>query len=355
MGKKQVEESLNYKKYRTLSKVPDDILKKYHEDRRGNDNSNKKTPWKYRSLAVVIIVAILGIGLLISLGKRDDVKIPQINDTTVQSESTIESNNILMADAVDEPETAGLLGSEDHTWRVFGSWYFRDDVGTITFLNTLESAPDSCWDVSYDQSGTVFAWVDEENGRPYDLYIAAEGGVKGGDCHSLFAGYSSVKTINFNGCFDTSDVTYMDYMFAGCRNLTSVDAENLNTENVTDMDGMFLRCMGLTVLELNSWDTQNLIDAGDMFKDCESLEMLHVNEWDTSNVTNMSSMFSNCLELQVLDVSGWNTSNVENMRGMFYNCEKLTTLDVSTWNTSNVKYMDDMFPYSRDDLWEQLQ
>lgn len=365
MSKKQTEESLNYKKYRTLSKVPDDILRQYQVGNKNAKIHNKESLWKYGIIAVLVIVVILGTGFFSGLNRKDDIAVYLNENENAESEMVIEENqNILMADGVDDPEE---VMSFDGELPVFGSEIDRREVQSITFLDTIDNVPDDCWDVSYDQSGTVLAWAQKQG--LYDLYIAAEGGVKGKSCYSLFAGYSNLQTVEFNGCFDTSDVVCMDYMFSGCEKLVAVDAESLNTENVagmqgmfsdcydlqtlnvsewgtkslTNASGMFRRCHALESLDVSGWDTSMIEDASWMFFDCSIITALDVSEWDTSKMTDMSWMFTYCKKLQTLDVSNWDTGNVEEMHNMFNDCENITTLDVSNWDTSNVTNMRNMF------------
>ena len=65
-----------------------------------------------------------------------------------------------------------------------------------------------------------------------------------------------------------------------------------------------------------------------MFADCSSLASLDLSGWDTSKVTRMGCMFSGCASLPSLDLSGWDTSGVEGMWGMFQGCASLSSLAV---------------------------
>ena len=142
---------------------------------------------------------------------------------------------------------------------------------------------------------------------------------------------------------NTSNVTYMDNMFKGCSNLTSLDVGSFDTSNVTDMDNMFKRCSGLTSLDVGSFDTSNVTKMSDMFNGCRSLTSLDVSRFDTSNVTYMNNMFNGCSGLASLDVSNLDTSNVVYMDGMFDGCSGLASLNVSNFDTSNVTNISWMF------------
>ena len=66
----------------------------------------------------------------------------------------------------------------------------------------------------------------------------------------------------------------MDFMFADCSDLTSLDLSSLDTQNVTDMGYMFSGCRGLTSLDLSSLNTQEVTSMGLMFYDCSALTSL---------------------------------------------------------------------------------
>ena len=50
----------------------------------------------------------------------------------------------------------------------------------------------------------------------------------------------------------------MDYMFAGCSKLTSLDIHNFNTTNVESMFHMFDSCSSITSLDLSNFNTSNI-------------------------------------------------------------------------------------------------
>ncbi len=160
----------------------------------------------------------------------------------------------------------------------------------------------------------------------------------------MFYGCKSLTSLDLSG-FNTSNVTNMQYMFSGCESLTSLDISSFNTSNVTNMSYMFQYCYDLTSLDLSGFDTHNVTNMLYMFGGCKSLTGLDVSGFNTSNVSNMQHMFSGCKSLTSLDVSGFNTSNVTNMQFMFSGCESLTSLDISSFNTSNVMNMSYMFRY----------
>lgn len=249
----------------------------------------------------------------------------------------LESSRVLRNDSL---ETNPSYGME---YPAFGTQINRSEIGTITFLSTIENAPDDAWDLSESQEGSVLGWVTGNSGN-YDLFIAGEGGVVAPENSSyLFAEYTNLRSIDFQKSFVTSSVTSMKGMFSGCRVLEDLDLSNFDASNVTSTSYMFSDCSGLKYINLSGLDTSNVKDMSDMFFNCCRLEDLNLNSFDTSYVTSTSYMFSDCTSLISLDLSTFSTSNVTNMAGMFYNCSSLERLDLSSFDTSNVTSMDGMF------------
>lgn len=237
-----------------------------------------------------------------------------------------------------------ILSIDTSDATVFGSHYTRDQISSITFLDTTAGAPLSGhWDVSEDLDGSVIAWVTPQ-GSLYDLYIASDGGVVAPEnCDSLFAEYINVTCIDFGGCFDTSRVTNMQNMFHFCMSLTELDVTGFDTSNVTDMRNMFFACRSLPELDVSGFDTSHVTDMRFMFTRCSSLTVLDVSGFDTSNVVYMDSMFNRCRKVKTLDVSGFDTGNVKQMCFLFAFCDSLTELDVTGFDTSKTENMEGMF------------
>ena len=164
------------------------------------------------------------------------------------------------------------------------------------------------------------------------------------DMNSMFGGCSGLTNLDVSN-FDTSKVTSMGDMFSRCESLTSLDVSKFNTSKVTNMSAMFYACNSLTSLDLRNFDTSNVTDMSAMFNGYNSLTSLDVSKFDTSKVTNMETMFSGCRNLTSLDVSNFDTSKVTRMGSMFYHCSSLTSLDVSKFDTSQVTDMGAMFEY----------
>lgn len=305
-----------------------------------------------------------------------------IQETTAAQEETVpvaaeDMRNVLMEDPCKDLES-------DMYNKAFGGNIIRARIGTITFLDTLEEAPDASWDVSAAKDGSVLAWTEwtrDTGFGDYDLYIGAEGGVIAPEnCDYLFAKYLYLVNINFNDAFNTENVATMKGMFAYCEEITtldlstfktgkvtdmssmfacdfaygesgwtgvtslmSIDISGFDTSAVTNMEGMFANCSQLTELDVSGFNTSNVTDMSSMFAECESITSLKVNGFDTSKVTDMSSMFGDCNSLTSLDVSSFNTSKTTDMSQMFLGCYKLPELDVTGFDTTNVTNMRGMF------------
>ncbi len=214
----------------------------------------------------------------------------------------------------------------------------KENIVSVTFLDTLEDAPKYTWHLGQFGAGDrVQGWVEWKNAQGY-AYIAAEGGINGKDaCEELFMECESLKEIHFNGAFHTEETESMDNMFYMCYDLEEVDLENLDTSNVTSMRQMFRNCSSLEELDLRKMDTSRVEDMWCMFSTCTSLEELDLRSFDTANVTNMGYMFSACSNLKRVDVSGFDTSEVTTMPGMFRWCYELEEYDFDGWDVSEVK------------------
>ena len=282
--------------------------------------------------AVAVIALIISVG---SGGKKStpasSVKAPAAQTVATEPVPTVpmEVHTMAAAELVFDKDTF-FWGQER---------YMRKDVKTLTFQSSLQNVPSSAWDVSEAGDGSVLAWMDNGN-----LYVAADGAIApNSNASYLLQYFANLKTIDFGNCFDTSNVTDMHSMFAGCSSLTDLDLSCFETSAVTDMYAMFRNCGSLTHLDLTSFDTSNVTDMSSMFDGCRSLTSLDLTSFDTSSVTDMESMFYECKSLVSLDLSNFDTSSVTRMDFMFEKCNSLTSLDLSSFDTSNVTDMAFMF------------
>ena len=291
------------------------------------------------------------------------------DDYSVEQQRYIPQKNRVKEDSVLLGYAQGEVYPEEDNLSVFDSDISRDSIRSITFLSSMKGKTGA--DISEGQDGSVIFWTESVPGSDLeDLYIAAEGKVIAPkNCTGMFSGYYNLEEINFNGCFDTSEVEDMTGMFLGCRAdkldlkdfdtssvmsmawmfrrsaVTELDISGFNTENVTDMQGMFSHCNSLRELDLGHFDTSRVESMGSMFIQCMDLQKLDVSSFDTYFVTNMENMFYECSSLKKLDVSGFETRRVRDMGDMFYCCSSLKSLDTSNFETPAVTDMSGMFCY----------
>ena len=158
-----------------------------------------------------------------------------------------------------------------------------------------------------------------------------------------FSRMTNLERIEHLDYLNTSEVEDMNLMFAGCRNLLSLDISHFNTSKVTDMSKMFRYCDKLSSLDVSSFNTANVTSMRYMFDNCSNLTELDVSHFNTAKVTSMYGMFSFCSRLESIDVSSFNTTQVTDMTGMFSDCASLRTLDLNNFDLTNTKYISAMF------------
>ena len=89
----------------------------------------------------------------------------------------------------------------------------------------------------------------------------------------------------------------MNYFFATCSNIISLDFSNFNSSNVTDMYCLFSKCIRLKEIKgLNKLNTKNATTFDGMFQRCNELEYLDLSNFDTSNVTRMNICLLNVID-----------------------------------------------------------
>ena len=148
--------------------------------------------------------------------------------------------------------------------------------------------------------------------------------------------FYNIKTVISVKRLNTSNVTDMSNMFAGCSGLTSLDVSSFNTSNVIRMQNMFYNCVNLTTLNVSGLVTSKVADMTSMFYGCKSLTSLDLSGFDTSNVTSMSNMFNGCSNLTSLSgIEDWDVGKVASMNQFMNACASLTgELDLSNWDIS---------------------
>lgn len=346
-----------------------------------------KSVWKWIVLGIAGFLLLAGV-LVLRAGnhKESDVNPVQMSTSEVvdNTEAQTETTSVPIYLPAEFPAYStdawkmnrlnyefSALESVSSSTPVFESDILRNKIISVSFLDTLNNAPDTYWDISAAKDGAVLAWV-AKNGNYYDLYIAGEGGVNGGtSIQGLFHSFTLLKEINHFEHFHTENVTDMSWMFYNCASLRHIDLSGLDTAKVESMESMFQGCWSLLDFDFTNIDTSSTIDMSAMFRGCTSLCSVKFGDSRTSRVENTNGMFENCRKLidldmwnfdgdslkniaymfkgcgvlTSLDLSNFNTSKVTDMRYLFSSCSELRTLDVSSFDTSNVTNMDSMFGY----------
>ena len=238
----------------------------------------------------------------------------------------------------------------------------RGNIETITFTNTNIVPGDAIgWSVSANDS--VMAWYKAgTTGGMYDVWIGAVGGVSANaDSSYLFAGMKNLKSIDFT-YFDESTARNAVGMFfeTGEDNaaFTLGDLSGWNVSNITDMMGMFAftgaSSTVFTIGDLSGWDVSAVTDMSHMFistgESSATFTLGNLNSWNVSKVRDMSYMFKNSgysnVSFSLGNLSNWKVANVINMSHMFDGTGKSNpafTLNLSNWDIKNVSLMEGMF------------
>jgi surface protein len=150
---------------------------------------------------------------------------------------------------------------------------------------------------------------------------------------------ANVTKVVFNSSFANARPTTTGSWFQNMENLQSITGMNyLNTSEVTYMAYMFFNCSGLTGIDLSHFNTSRVTTMRTMFGSCQALESLDLSSFNTSQVTNMGYMFSNCTNLRTIyAASGWSTAAVTYSSNMFEGCTSLVGGQGTTWSSSNPK------------------
>lgn len=222
----------------------------------------------------------------------------------------------------------------------------KESVTKIVFQNRISpiEGAESSKDFSPKQDGScmVYAVENQDEAGTYTLYFQGNDEIWLETGINFFAELTKLREFENMEVLNTSQVTSMKQMFAGCTELTSLDLSSFDTSKVTDMWGMFAQCSKLTNLNISNFDTSKVTRMAWMFENT-SLTGIDLSHFDTSRVTDMSGMFYNNPTLEWVDLSSFDTSKVENMEQMFNDCVELKNLNLANFNTSSVTDMRDMF------------
>ena len=205
---------------------------------------------------------------------------------------------------------------------------YDSSAGTLTFYYG-EKGDLGDNEFALNNGESVPGWNDKASGITHVTFDQSFAEARPTSCHYWFFGFQNLKTIEGMEYLNTSEVTMMSWMFAGCELLSSLDLSHFDTKKVKSMGSMFYGCKSLESLHLKNFDTQNVTNMGSMFNGCEKITSLDLLNFNTSKVETMGSMFSSCTNLVTLDLTSFSTYRVTYTKGMFYNDSKLKTVYAS--------------------------
>ena len=111
--------------------------------------------------------------------------------------------------------------------------------------------------------------------------------------------YQNVTKVVFDSSFDEARPTTTLMWFYGMTNLTEITGwQYLHTDEVYQTNEMFWGCSSLTELDLSHFNTSNLRYMERMFANCTNLTTIYVGTgWTTAQASTYKLMFINCTKL----------------------------------------------------------
>jgi surface protein len=119
------------------------------------------------------------------------------------------------------------------------------------------------------------------------------------------------------------DVTSMNFMFKGCKNLKYINFGNFDASKVTSMISMFEGCTSLISLNLSNFDTSNVIHMSGIFNNLISLKILDISNFNMEKVINYNDMFCNLTELRYINIYNYKNDKNKTICNTFKNNENL--------------------------------
>ena len=132
-----------------------------------------------------------------------------------------------------------------------------------------------------------------------------------GEFNSTKDGYTTIK-VNF-----TNPLTNLDFMFDGCEDLVEVNLSRINS-SLDSMIYTFTNCINLQQVDLESVDTSNVTSMDFLFAGCENLlELRGFENLNTTSLKKTSGMFIDCTNLRSVNLSNLELDNIEEPSGIF--------------------------------------
>ena len=138
---------------------------------------------------------------------------------------------------------------------------------------------------------------------------------------------SNLTYVTFD-TWNTSKVTDMSYMFAGCTSLPRIDVQCFDMSKVTNMSGMFAYCSVLNPILLPlKMSLDSVMNMSSMFYDCYTLTDIDISHVSQLNAINMSKLFCNCSSLKYVNLPK-NLNLSTNLTGLFFFCLSLESINM---------------------------
>ena len=142
-------------------------------------------------------------------------------------------------------------------------------------------------------------------------------------------GYTTIK-VNF-----TNPLTNLDFMFEGCEDLINVNLSQINS-SLDSMIYTFTNCKNLQQVDFSSIDTSNVSAMDFLFAGCDNLvELTNFESLNASSVRKTAGMFVDCTKLLSANLSAFDMDNVDEPSGMFINNPSLRVVDLGNCSDAN--------------------
>ncbi|WP_270253422.1 MBG domain-containing protein, partial [Lactobacillus johnsonii] len=164
---------------------------------------------------------------------------------------------------------------------------------------------------------------------------------------STFEGTTKLSSLNGISDWDVSNITNMSLLFQNATGVTSLTGlENWDVQKVTDMTRIFNNVNKVTDLSpLSNWKTNSLQKLNNAFPNNSFTTLQGLENWNVSHVTDMGVIFMSDANLtDISALSNWDTSNVTDLNRAFNVNRSLTSLHgLENWNTGKVTNLNAAF------------
>ena len=203
-----------------------------------------------------------------------------------------------------------VTSTSERTNVISESFTGSDQIDYITF-NEPDNASQYDFNTSYQ-----FTWTGERY-----MYIHFKG--QPTNLSDIFNGITAATYIDLNE-LDTSKVTSMSGMCAGCTNLVQCLMSECSADSLTQMVNTFNSCTNLKWADFGSYITgrfkpKKLTDIRNMFNWCRNITTINMSMFDLSTVTLFGYTWGNCYALTELYLSTGFNSSATMTTNMFVN------------------------------------